>query len=72
MRLVQIVGIISIFKNKFLNLYILLIVSLIFVILIPAIGMGNPRYRSEIEPLLLILGAIGIKTIINACKIKEK
>lgn len=72
MRLVQIVGIISIFKNKFLNLYILLIISLIFVILIPAIGMGNPRYRSEIEPLLLILGAIGIKTLISAYKNRDK
>ena len=71
MRLVQIVGAISIFKNKSLKLYILLIVSLIFIILIPAIGMGNPRYRSEIEPLLLILGAIGIKTIIDTFK-REK
>ena len=68
MRSVQIVGILSIFKKKNFNLYILLIVSLIFVLLIPAIGIGNPRYRSEIEPLLIILGAIGIKTIINSYK----
>tara|TARA_B100000767_G_C19730037_1_gene521222 strand:- start:805 stop:1632 length:828 start_codon:yes stop_codon:yes gene_type:complete len=68
MRFVQIIGILSIFKNKTLNLYILLIISLIFVLLIPTIGMGNPRYRSEIEPLLLILGAIGIKTIIDNYK----
>ncbi len=68
MRFVQIVGILSIFKNKNLNLYILLIVSLILVLLIPAIGMGNPRYRSEIEPLLIILGAIGIKTIFDRFK----
>ena len=71
MRMVQIVGVFSIFKNKSLKLYILLIVSLIFVILVPAIGMGNPRYRSEIEPLLLILGAIGIKNIIDTYK-REK
>lgn len=68
MRFLQIIGILSIFKDKTLSLYILLIISLIFVLLIPAIGMGNPRYRSEIEPLLLILGAIGIKTIIDNYK----
>ena len=68
MRLVQIAGVIAIFKNKNLSLYILLIISLIFVLLIPTIGMGNPRYRSEIEPLLIILGAIGIKTITDIYK----
>ena len=68
MRFLQIIGILSIFKDKTISLYILLIISLIFVLLIPAIGMGNPRYRSEIEPLLLILGAIGIKTIIDNYK----
>jgi hypothetical protein len=68
MRFLQIIGILSIFKDKTLSLYILLIISLIFVLLIPAIGMGNPRYRSEIEPLLLILGAIGIKTVIDNYK----
>ena len=67
-RFLQIIGILSIFKDKTLSLYILLIISLIFVLLIPAIGMGNPRYRSEIEPLLLILGAIGIKTVIDNYK----
>ena len=68
LRFVQIVGIVSIFKNKNLSLYILFIVSLIIVLLIPTIGMGNPRYRSEIEPLLLILGAFGIKSLIDKKK----
>ncbi len=68
LRFFQIVGIVSIFKNKNLSLYILFIVSLIIVLLIPTIGMGNPRYRSEIEPLLLILGAVGIKSLIDKYK----
>ena len=63
MRFVQIVAIFTILKNKKMTLYILIILSLIPVILLPAIGMSNPRYRSEIEPILLILGAIGIDKI---------
>ena len=71
MRFIQLIGIVSIFKNNSNKLYILLIISLIIVILIPAIGMGNPRYRSEIEPLLLILGAIGIQNIFDYFKAKN-
>ena len=63
MRFVQIVAIFTVLNNKKMTLYILIILSLIPVILMPAIGMSNPRYRSEIEPILLILGAIGIDKI---------
>lgn len=65
MRSFQIVGLISIIKNKKISLYTLFLLSLIFVILIPAVGMGNPRYRSEIESILIILGAIGIKNMLD-------
>ncbi|MDB3987865.1 glycosyltransferase family 39 protein [Candidatus Pelagibacter sp.] len=68
MRIVQIIGVFSIFKNKEFGLYTFVIVSLIGVIIIPALGMGNPRYRSEIETLLIILGAIGIKNILDFYK----
>ncbi len=64
LRVVQIIGVISFLNDKKLGLYILITSSLIFVLIIPAVGMGNPRYRSEIEPLLLILGAIGIKNLL--------
>ena len=53
----------EVWNNNFA--YILLILSLILVILIPAIGNGNPRYRSEIEPLLIILGSFGISYIVK-------
>ena len=64
-RFFQIVGVFLLFKDKKYFLYILLILSLILVILIPAIGNGNPRYRSEIEPLLIILGSFGISYIVK-------
>ena len=46
--------------------------SIIFIILATGVGLGNPRYRSEAEPLLIILSAIGIKSIIDKSKRKIK
>ena len=49
-------------------MYGLIITSIVIVILATGIGLGNPRYRSEAEPLLIILGGIGIKHLINKLK----
>jgi hypothetical protein len=49
-------------------MYGLIITSIIFIILATGVGLGNPRYRSEAEPLLIILSAIGIKSIIDKLK----
>ena len=53
----------TIVQSSNLRMYGLIISSIILIILATGIGLGNPRYRSEAEPLLIILGAIGIKGI---------
>ena len=57
LRIFQLVGIFSLKRNSSNFYYILTLISLILVIITPAIGIGNPRYRSEIEVVLIILGA---------------
>ena len=47
-------------KDKKKRIYVAIISSMVFLMLITTVGIGNPRYRSEMEPLLIILGAIGI------------
>ena len=42
--------------------------SIIFIILATGVGLGNPRHRSETEPLLIIFSAIEIKTINDESK----
>ena len=49
-------------------MYGLIISSIVIIILATGIGLGNPRYRSEAEPLLIILGAIGINRILEKIK----
>lgn len=68
MRFIQALAILTIFNNKKMAMYILIILSLILSLSIPTVGMSNPRYRSEMEPLLLILGAIGIEKIYQLYK----
>ena len=68
LRIFQLVGIFSLKKNSNSFYYILTLVSLIMVIVIPAVGIGNPRYRSEIEVVLIILGAMGIDSIYKKIK----
>ena len=63
LRLIQIVGILSVYKNYKIDYYLLVLVSLIIVILIPAIGIGSPTHRSELEVILIIFGAIGIERL---------
>ena len=47
-------------KDEKKRIYVAIISSMAFLIFITTVGLGNPRYRSEMEPLLIILGAIGI------------
>lgn len=68
LRFIQFYGFIIITKSSQLRMYGLIITSIVIVILATGIGLGNPRYRSEAEPLLIILGAIGIKQIIDKLK----
>jgi hypothetical protein len=68
MRFIQAVAILEMFNNKKMAMYILVILSLILSLSIPTVGMSNPRYRSEMESLLLILGAIGIEKIYQLYK----
>ena len=68
MRIFQLVGIFSLKRNNSNFYYILTLISLILVIITPAIGIGNPRYRSEIEVVLIILGAFGLNTFLKNFK----
>ena len=70
LRIFQLVGIFSLKRNSSNFYFILTLISLILVIIIPATGMGNPRYRSEIEVVLIILGAFGLNTFLK--KISKK
>ena len=50
-------------KDKKKRIYVAIISSMAFLIFITTVGLGNPRYRSEMEPLLIILGAVGIDNL---------
>ena len=67
-RLIQIFGLSVAMQSSNLRMYGLIISSIVIIILATGIGLGNPRYRSEAEPLLIILGAIGIKRILEKIK----
>ena len=68
LRFLQLYGFFISTKSSHLRMYGLIISSIVIVILATGIGLGNPRYRSEAEPLLIILSGIGIKHIINKLK----
>ena len=72
LRFFQLVGIFSLKKNSSNFYYILTLISLIMVIIIPAVGIGNPRYRSEIEVVLIVLGAFGLNTVFKKTLTKKK
>ncbi len=65
-RFVQIFGIMYLVKTKpYLSILLILIcISLAG----PSIGIGNPRYRSEIEPILIIFFSAGILFLENLRK----
>lgn len=69
-RFIQLFGFSLTIRSKNLRMYGLIISSIIFIILATGIGLGNPRYRSEAEPLLIILGAIGLKGLTEKLKSK--
>ena len=64
LRILQTYGSYCLFKSKELRFYGLIISSIILIILLMGIGLGNPRYRSEAEPLLLILSAVAVNQIL--------
>lgn len=68
LRILQAYGSYCLFKSKELRFYGLIISSIILIILFMGIGLGNPRYRSEAEPLLLILSAVAINQILYGKK----
>ena len=69
-RVFQLYAIIIYLKPNILRSYIFVLTSMMFVTTIPAIGIGNPRYRSDSETLFLIIGALGINSFFR--KIKER
>ena len=71
LRFLQLYGFYISIKSSHLRMYGLIITSIVILILATGIGLGNPRYRSEAEPLLIILGGIGIKKIIDKLKTKN-
>jgi hypothetical protein len=68
LRFLQVFGFYLTLQSVHLRMYGLIIMSIIFIILATGVGLGNPRYRSEAEPLLIIFSAIGIKSIIDKSK----
>jgi len=68
LRFLQLYGFYISIKSSHLRMYGLIITSIVIIVLATGIGLGNPRYRSEAEPLLIILGGIGIKKIIDKLK----
>ena len=68
LRFLQLYGFCISIKSSNLRMYGLIITSIVIIVLATGIGLGNPRYRSEAEPLLIILGSIGIKQIIDKLK----
>ena len=67
LRILQIYGFISVFqrneKENFWSVIFLFLISLPFII--STIGIGNPRYRIPIEPILFLLTIFGIKNLIK-------
>ena len=73
LRFLQLYGIFVSIKDKPLKGYYLILISILLLILISGVGLGNPRYRSDCEPILIIFGAIAInKIFFPKNKIKKK
>ena len=51
-----------------MQLYITTITMSVLSLILPTVGIGNPRYRSESEILLLILGSFWIFFVKNIIK----
>lgn len=62
-RVIEFIGILFILSPGPHRLYICTIFTTFLTLIVPTLGMGNPRYRSESEILLIILGAFGFYAI---------
>lgn len=62
-RVIEFFGFLLIFLPGPHRLYLCTIMSTFLTLIIPTFGIGNPRYRSESEVLLIILGAFGFYAI---------
>ena len=60
MRFFQFCGILMCFKKGPMQLYITTITMSVLSLILPTVGIGNPRYRSESEILLLIFRSFWI------------
>lgn len=74
MRFFQLIGILLCFKKGPMQLYVITITMSFLSLILPTVGIGNPRYRSESEILLIILGAFGFLFLkkLNKNNIKKK
>jgi len=72
MRFFQLCGILMCLKKGPMQLYIITITMSFFSLILPTVGIGNPRYRSESEILLVILGAFGFFIIKNLKNLRKK
>ena len=70
MRFLQIYGIVHglFFSENRLYFWFLFIVFL--TVIAPIVGMSSLRFRTEVESILIIFGALGIDNIINKIKLK--
>ncbi len=72
LRFLQLYGIFVSIKDKSLRGYYLILLSILLLILINGVGLGNPRYRSDCEPILIIFGAVGINKFFFSRSEKKK
>jgi hypothetical protein len=61
-RIFEIAGMISGLIDKNIRLKILFVAVVAIGLLVPAVGIGNPRYRSPAEPILIILLIQGLNS----------
>ena len=61
-RIFQLYAIVIYLKPNILRLYVFVLTSMMFITNLPALGIGNPRYRSDSETVFLIIGALGISS----------
>lgn len=64
-RLFETAGLLSGLIEKNIRLKILFVTAVAIGLLVPAVGIGNPRYRAPAEPLLIILLMQGLSTALT-------
>ena len=64
LRALQFYGFTSVFQKKKKNFWpIIFLIFILVPFIISAVGIGNPRYRIPIEPILFLLTILGIKKL---------